>query len=227
MPSNAATSSSAVGPHAENPALFTKTSMSPTCSASRRISAGLPRSAARKRALPPDRSISSTVCAPRPASRPCTITSKPSVASFTATARPIPDVAPVTSAFKGRMSAMPLLLQWRAEHVGVEGRRVALGSIDGHIQATKPCDRLVNQAAHIVLVAHIGAQKLGFGAQLAEFSNELLALGVVPARSNDSSAFVRKGECCGTSDTCECASNQHHGILHERPPRTGFDGHAE
>src|SRR6266851_5295555 len=52
MPSNAATSSSAVGPHAENPALLTKTSMSPTCSASRRISAGLPRSAARKRSAP-------------------------------------------------------------------------------------------------------------------------------------------------------------------------------
>src|SRR5882762_2068782 len=30
MPSNVATSSSAVGPHAENPALLTKTSMSPT-----------------------------------------------------------------------------------------------------------------------------------------------------------------------------------------------------
>ena len=45
------------------------------------------------------------------------------------------------------------------------------GSIDGHIQVTKPCDRLVNQAAHIVPVAHIGAQRLGFGAQLAKFSN--------------------------------------------------------
>src|SRR6266851_6826562 len=119
--------------------------------------------------------------------------------------------------------------QQRAEHVGVEGRCVALGtlrrygarfafsagSIDGHIQATKPCDRLVNQAAHLVLVAHIGAKKLGFGSQLAEFSNQLLALGVVPARSNDASAFAREGECCGTSNTCECASNQHHGLLHE------------
>jgi hypothetical protein len=37
-----------------------------------------------------------------------------------------------------------------------------------------------------------------------------------PARSNDASAFVREGECCGTSDTGECASNQHDGILHER-----------
>jgi len=49
-------------------------------------------------------------------------------------------------------------------------------------------------------VAHIGAQILGFGAQLAEFSSKLLALGVTPARSNDPSAFVREGECRGTSD---------------------------
>jgi hypothetical protein len=68
-------------------------------------------------ALPPDRSISSTVCAPRPASRPCTSTSNPSVASFTATARPIPDVAPVTSALKGRMSAMSFLLQFESPFV--------------------------------------------------------------------------------------------------------------
>src|SRR3989442_4937095 len=40
MPSKVATSRSAVGPHAECPALLTKTSMSPTCSASRRISPG-------------------------------------------------------------------------------------------------------------------------------------------------------------------------------------------
>src|SRR6266852_564476 len=131
MLSNVATSSSAVGPHAENPALLTKTSMSPACSASFRISAGLPRSAARKRALPPDRSISSTVCAPRPASRPCTITSKPSVASFTATARPIPDVAPVTSALKGRMSAMSLLLQFES------GYRFCAAHVDRQAAAQK------------------------------------------------------------------------------------------
>src|SRR2546429_9919716 len=40
---------SAVGPHAECPALLTKTSMSPTCSASRRISPGSLRLAGRKR----------------------------------------------------------------------------------------------------------------------------------------------------------------------------------
>ena len=46
-------------------------------------------------------SIARTVAAPRSASRPCTITVKPSLASFMATARPIPDVAPVTSATRG------------------------------------------------------------------------------------------------------------------------------
>jgi len=71
----------------------------------------VPQLAGRKRAFPPASSISLTVWAPRPVSRPCTITSKPSAANFMATARPIPDVAPVTSAFGGRMSVMSLLLQ--------------------------------------------------------------------------------------------------------------------
>src|SRR3989442_426241 len=128
---------------------------------------------------------------------------------------------PYTTLFRSMCVALGRLRRYGARFA------FSTGSIDGHIQATKPCDRLVNQAAHIVLVAHIGAQKLGFGAQRAEFSNERLALSVAPARSNDASAFVREGECRGTPDTCECASNQHHGILHEGPPRTGFDGQAE
>jgi len=67
------------------------------------------------------------------------------------------------------------------------------GSIDGHIQATKPCDRLVNQAAHIVLVAHIGAQKLGFGAQLAELATSSWALGVVrPEATMRPPSFARR-----------------------------------
>ena len=96
--SNWSTSICAVGPKRARPALLTKMSTAPTSSASRRTSAASARSAAMNRALPPAERISWTTSAPRRASRPCTITSAPSRASCTAIARPIPDVAPVTSA---------------------------------------------------------------------------------------------------------------------------------
>jgi hypothetical protein len=57
------------------------------------------RSAAANRAAPPARSMPSTAWAPRPASRPRTMTSKPSRAKAMAMARPRSEVAPVTSAF--------------------------------------------------------------------------------------------------------------------------------
>src|SRR5439155_17063811 len=97
--SNVATSRSAVAPNQENPALLTNTSISPTVSTRRWRSAGSLRSAPTKRARPPAAAIDSTVSAPRVASRPWTMTSAPSRASCKATARPMPDVAPVTRAF--------------------------------------------------------------------------------------------------------------------------------
>src|SRR5438445_10798236 len=97
--SNVATSRSGVAPNQENPALLTNTSISPTASTRRWRSAGSLRSAPTKRARPPAAAIDSTVSAPRVASRPWTMTSAPSRASCKATARPMPDVAPVTRAF--------------------------------------------------------------------------------------------------------------------------------
>ena len=70
-----------VGLHIANPALLTRMSMSPTSLAKRPMLVASERSAATKRALPPCDWISSTVCAPRAASRPCTMTSAPSRAS--------------------------------------------------------------------------------------------------------------------------------------------------
>ena len=75
--------------------------------------------------------------------------------------------------------------QQRAEHVGVEGGRVAVGGllrhraglafstgvVDGHIEATKARDSLIDQGAwYIVLVLYVRAQELGLGAELAQFS---------------------------------------------------------
>ena len=57
-------------------------------------------SAPTKRALPPAASIAATVSAPRTLLRPTAITLAPSAASRRATARPMPEVAPVTSAVR-------------------------------------------------------------------------------------------------------------------------------
>ncbi len=59
------------------------------------------------------------------------------------------------------------------------GRAFGAGVIDGHIQATKPLDCLIDKAPHIVFVAHIRLHKFSFRAKFAEFVNQLLALFLV------------------------------------------------
>src|SRR6266566_4496085 len=98
--SKVATPRSAGGPNQENPALLTRTSTGPACSAMSSSWARSPRSAATKRAFPPSAAIASTTAEPRPASRPCTTNSAPLLARRSATARPMPEVAPVTSALR-------------------------------------------------------------------------------------------------------------------------------
>ena len=77
---------------------MTRMSTSPASSARRVTAAASPTSAATKRARPPSAEIASTTFLPRSASRPWTTTSAPSRARRSAIARPIPEVAPVTSA---------------------------------------------------------------------------------------------------------------------------------
>ena len=124
--SNVASSSSAVGPNHEPPALFTRTSASPDSSARRRTSAVSLKSAATNRARPPSTSICVTTSPPRcSAFRPCTTTVQPSLASCCAVARPMPDVAPVTrpvpSASAGSAEAMIPLTGQNDLPIKVEG----------------------------------------------------------------------------------------------------------
>src|SRR2546426_664225 len=49
------------------------------------------------------------------------------------------------------------------------------GVVDGHIQATEARDGLIDQAAYIVLVAHVGAQEFGLTAEVAEFGDQFTA----------------------------------------------------
>ena len=70
----------------------------------------------------------------------------------------------------------------RAEHVSVEGGRVAFGGlinnrarltlgacgVDGGVDPAEPRNSLVDQTAHVVLVAHVGTDERRFGAEAAE-----------------------------------------------------------
>ena len=70
----------------------------------------------------------------------------------------------------------------RAEHIGVEGGGVAFGGlirdrarlafgacgIDGGVEPAKARDSLVDQIAHVILVAHVGTDERGFGAEAAQ-----------------------------------------------------------
>src|SRR5580704_6060577 len=107
--SKVATSRSAVGPNQLNPALLTKMSTEPTSFTKSPSSAGSFRSAATKRALPPSAVTASTTASPRAASRPCTTTSAPCLPNSSATALPIPEVAPVTSARMPTRSRCPFM----------------------------------------------------------------------------------------------------------------------
>src|SRR5882757_2900144 len=88
--------------------------------------------------------------------------------------------------------------QQRAENVGIKDRRIAFGSlfryrtrsafgagvINGHIQATKTCDGLVNQTSYFGFVTHIGAHEFGFSPEFAKLSDELLTFLFASARTH-------------------------------------------
>ena len=86
--------------------------------------------------------------------------------------------------------------QQHAQHIGVEGGRVALcgllgygaalllspGVVDGDIQAAEACNGLIDQAAHVVIMAHVRTPILSLRAELADFSGQFLAGFVASSR---------------------------------------------
>ena len=70
----------------------------------------------------------------------------------------------------------------RAEDIGIEGRGIEVdrlfghrtgvafgaGSVHGYVESTKAGDSPVHQFAQFVIVAHVGTNELGLGAQSAQ-----------------------------------------------------------
>src|SRR5271155_4637887 len=72
------------------------------------------------------------------------------------------------------------------------GLAFGTGVVDGHIEAAKARDGLIDQVAHIVVVAHVGTPILRLNADLAEFGDQFLAGFVAAAGDNDARAFTRE-----------------------------------
>jgi hypothetical protein len=115
-----------------------------------------------------------------------------------------------------------------AEDVGVEGGRIALGGlfrhrarlalgsgvVDRHIQATKVCDGLIDEAAHIIFMADISTPILRFSADLAKFTDQFLVGFAASAPDNDVRTLFREGNRGGPSNAREGASDQNNGRIH-------------
>ena len=94
-----------------------------------------------------------------------------------------------------------------AEHVGLEHRRKASGRlfchrarlafragiVHGHIQAPEASDRSVDEALHLVLMADIGVDELGFSAYVAQFGDQSGPDLVVAARDDQPRALLGEG----------------------------------
>jgi len=107
-----------------------------------------------------------------------------------------------------RLHYAQLVLQaeQRTQHIGIEGGGVAFAAlidewtrlpfgargIDGGVNAAEACNSLVDQIAHLVVVAHVGANEGGFGAEAAEFGFQCLAFRFAASRCDDACAFLGK-----------------------------------
>jgi hypothetical protein len=68
-----------------------------------------------------------------------------------------------------------------------------------HIETTKARHGLINQAADIVLVSNIGALEFSLTAEVAEFSDQLLAFIIVPAGDDEARSFVCESQGRGAT----------------------------
>src|SRR5260370_25583113 len=108
-----------------------------------------------------------------------------------------------------------------AKDVGVKGGGVTLGGlfryraglalgarvIEGGIRAAKALDGLINETAHIVFLAHVGADEFGFGTQLAKFGFQLATLRFAPAGNDDASSFLRESDSGGSANARQGTSD--------------------
>jgi len=119
-----------------------------------------------------------------------------------------------------------------AEHIGIEGGRVALrcllrhrtwlafgaGVVDRHIEPAEARHGLVDQVAHVVFVAHVSADEFSFHAEAAELLGQSMSLLVAAAGDNNPGTLLSEGQGGGTANTGQGAGDQDNGGGHGASP---------
>ena len=96
--------------------------------------------------------------------------------------------------------------------------RLALGAcgVDGGVDPAEACDGLVDQAAYVVLAAHIGTDESRLGTEAAELGFQRLAFSFPAARRDDGCAIFGKNCSGGAANAGQRAGDQHDGGAHSR-----------
>jgi hypothetical protein len=81
------------------------------------------------------------------------------------------------------------------------------GIVDGHIDAAKAGDGLIDEVTNVIVVTDVGADKDGICAEFAKFGFERFAFGFTAAGNDEMRAAVREGQCRGTADACKRTCN--------------------
>ncbi len=125
-----------------------------------------------------------------------------------------------------------LQAQQGAQHIGIEGRGVALGGlvddrsrlslgagiVDGRIETAETGYGLVDQVADFIVVTDVGLDECDFGAELPEFGFECLALGLTAPGNDQAGTVPGKGQGGGATDAGQGAGDENDGVAHDSCP---------
>src|SRR5581483_8067166 len=118
--------------------------------------------------------------------------------------------------------------QDHAENIRVERRGIAFrgllrdradlafgaGIVHRDVETAKPCDDLVDQVAHFIVVANVGLDEGGVGTGAAQLGLESLALRFPAAGNDEAGTDLGKGQSGGATDACERSRDQNDRLVH-------------
>ena len=90
--------------------------------------------------------------------------------------------------------------------------------VHGDVETAKPCDGLVDERAHVIVLANVGVDELGLRTERAQLLDERLAGVITPTGNNDLRALVREGDCGGAAYACEGSRDQNDWRVHCATP---------
>ena len=82
------------------------------------------------------------------------------------------------------------------------------------IETAKPCDGLVDQRAHVILLADVGVDELGLRTERAQLFNERLASLIAPTGNDHLRALLGEGERGGATDAGQGSRDQYDWVTH-------------